>query len=698
MKVCATSFRVWRWVLLAVVVLLVGRHSLLTADPQGPRTPDRYVTKRVVDFLLEGHLTRHPLDEEISKRMLTGFLKTLDPWKMYFYKSDVEAFATRQGDLVQKARKGDITPAYTIFAVYLQRLDERVKLIDQLLAQTQDFTLSEEMVSDPKSAQYPATPAEAQEVWRKRIKFEILTMKNDKEKLDDAAIRQKLSRRYHGLAKRMHQTDGEDLLEMYLNALTGSFDPHTNYMSPSSLENFEIAMKCELEGIGASLQWVDGYTVVKQIVPGGAAEKDKRLKVEDKIVAVGQGREGEMVDVVDMRLNDVVKMIRGKRATVVRLEVVSPDSQQHKIYDIVREKVELKDSEAQSKVFEAGKKADGTPYKIGVIDLPSFYMDMTGARLGLTDYRSTTRDVRRILDEFNRDKVDGLILDLRRNGGGSLTEAINLTGLFIETGVVVQVKGPDGPPQPYSDNDPGVAWTKPMVVMISKLSASASEILAGAIQDYHRGLVVGDHTTHGKGTVQSMLDIGQELFRAPNSPSMGALKMTMQQFYRPSGDSTQHRGVVADIELPAITTHMDIGEADLEYSLAFDRVPAARYPSFPLVDPKSVEELGAQSRERVAKAAEFDKVRRGIARYKDQKDRKQITLNEQQYLEHTKEINAEKEEEKLLNPNPENKGIVRNFYLDEVIAITVDYLNLLAQRGGAQFAGPKVEHQGAARQ
>ena len=697
MKVRSTSYFGWRWSFLALVVLLVGGQPLLMADPQGPRASDRYVTKRVVDLLMEGHLTRRPLDQEISQRMLTGFLKTLDPWKMYFYKSDVDAFSARQGDLAERARKGDITPAYTIFAVYLQRLDERVKMIDELLNQTQEFTSQEEMITDPKLAQYPATPAEAQDAWRKRIKFEILTIKNDKEKLDEAGIRQKLSRRYHGLSKRMHQTDSEDLLEMYLNALTGSFDPHTNYMSPSSLENFEIAMKCELEGIGASLQWVDGYTVVKQIVPGGAADKDKRLKVEDKIVAVGQGREGETVDVVDTRLNEVVKMIRGKRGTVVRLEVVSPDSQQHKIYDIVREKVELKDSEAQSKVFEAGKKADGSPYKIGVIDLPSFYMDMTGARLGLTDYRSTTRDVRKILDEFNRDKVDALILDLRRNGGGSLTEAINLTGLFIETGVVVQVKGPDSPAQPYSDNDPGVAWTKPMVVMISKLSASASEILAGAIQDYHRGLVVGDHTTHGKGTVQSMLDIGQELFRTPNSPSMGALKMTMQQFYRPSGDSTQHRGVVADIELPAITTHMDIGEADLEYSLAFDRVAATRYPQFPLVDAKVVETLAALSRDRVAKAAEFAKSGRGIARYKEQKERKRITLNEKQYAEHTKDINAEKEEEKLLNPNPDSKGIVRNFYLDEVINIEIDYLNLLAQRGGGQLAGPQIEPRGAAR-
>jgi carboxyl-terminal processing protease len=649
------------------------------------------VTKRVVELLIEGHLTRHPLDAEISQRMLTLFLKTLDPWKMYFYKSDADAFTQRQGELVEKARRGDVTPGYTIFNIYLQRLDERMKLVDDLLAQTPDFTVDEEMITDPKLAEYPATPADAREVWRKRLKFELLTMKADKEKPDGKTPQDKLSHRYHGLAKRMHQIDSEDLLEMYLNSLTSSLDPHSNYMSPNSVENFDIMMKCELEGIGASLQWVDGYTVVKQIVPGGAAEKDKRLKVEDKIVAVGQGREGEMVDVIDMKLNDVVKMIRGKRGTVVRLEVTEADNAKRKVIDIVREKIELKDSEAQAKVFEAGRKADGTPLKIGVIDLPSFYMDMTGARLGVPDFRSTTRDVRKILDDFNRDNVDALVLDLRRNGGGSLTEAINLTGLFIETGAVVQVKGPDGPAQPYSDNDSSISWTKPMVVMISKFSASASEILAGAIQDYHRGLIVGDHTTHGKGTVQSMLDIGHEVLMVPNALNMGALKMTMQQFYRPSGDSTQHRGVVADIELPSITTHLDVGEADLEYSLPFDRVAATRYPVFPLVEKPAVQDLNVRSQARVAKSSDFQKVARSITRYEEQKKRKRVTLNEKAFLELNKEVNAEKEEEKMLNPTPDAKGIQRNFYLDEVMNITVDYVGLLAQGGaGPQLAGPKA--------
>ena len=663
-----------RWLL--VVALVVALSPVAWADPVAPRPGDRHIAFAVTTLVKREHLSRHPLDKEISVRCLDTFLKSLDPMKVYFYQSDIDQFMTHKDELSNSIRKGDVSFAYTVFQTFLQRIDKRVKMIDELLASSLDFTLNEKMLVDRDLANYPRTVAEAKDRWRKRIKYDLLVLKADKTEGKEAL--DKLTRRYHSFAKRMHQIDSTELLEMYLNSYTMSFDPHTSYMSPDTLKNFDIAMSLKLEGIGASLQGEDGYTVVKKIIPGGAADKDGRLKVEDKIVGVGQGEEGEIVDLIDMKLNDVVKLIRGKRGTMVRLEVISVDSPERKIYKFAREKIELKDSEARSAIFEAGRKPDGKPYRIGVIDLPSFYRDMTAERRGDPNFKSTTRDVRNILDDFNRKDIDAVVLDLRRNGGGALNEAISLTGLFINDGPVVQVKDADGRVHPYYDVDPGIVWSGPLVVLISKFSASASEILAGAIQDYSRGLIVGDHSTHGKGTVQSLRDLGQQLFRMPNAPSMGALKITMQQFYRPDGASTQNRGVLADIELPSLTTHLDVGESDLDFPVAFDKVEPTRYQRFDSVNPTICEQLRRLSRPRVAKSEKFQKVVRNISRYKKQKAKKYVTLNEKKFLEERAELNADKEEEKAIEKHGElnNGHIERTFYLDEALAIIIDYLNI----------------------
>ena len=417
--------------------------------------------------------------------------------------------------------------------------------MDELLALDHDFTIDESLSTDPDTMQFAKTAEEARELWRKRIKYELLVRMTEDMTLEEA--KEKVARRYKSLAKRRHQTDSDELLEMFLTAVTSSFDPHTTYMSPSSHENFQINMKLNLEGIGAALKGEDGYTIITKDHPRWRCGQAGRLKAEDRIVSVGQGHDGEMAEVVDMKLNDVVKMIRGHAGTVVRLGVTDATGGETEYIEITRARIELTDSEARSEIVEEGQAADGSAMKIGVIDLPSFYMDMAGARMGKPNYKSTTRDVRRILNEFTAKDVDVVVLDLRRNGGGSLTEAINLTGLFIDTGPVVQVKDADGVVQHYDDLERGMAWDGPLVVLTSKFSASASEILAGAIQDYRRGLVVGDDSTHGKGTVQSLLDLGSQLFRVPDPPNLGALKITMQQFYRPNGDSTQKRGVLADV-------------------------------------------------------------------------------------------------------------------------------------------------------
>ena len=347
---------------------------------------------------------------------------------------------------------------------------------------------------------------------------------------------------------------------------------------------------------------------------------------------------------------------------------------------LVREKIELKDQEAKGEVFEVGNKPDGTPYRVGVIDLPSFYMNMNANRQGMPEYRSATRDVRVILDNFNKQGVDAVVLDLRYNGGGALLEAISLTGLFIPPGPVVQVKDADGRVSPYNYTDHGeMAWKGPLIVLTSKFSASASEILAGAIQDWGRGLIVGDHSTHGKGTVQSLREVGERLFGIPHySTPMGALKITMQQFYRPSGDSTQKRGVLADVELPSLTTYFDVGEADLDYPVAFDHIDPMPYKKLDYVSPAIVSQLKSFSDARIKNADKFQKLEHNIELFKEQKAKKMVTLNEQKYLQ---DVNPDKEEEKKFEElaDQEKNHIERTYYLDEVLNIAVDYMNQLHQ-------------------
>ena len=646
------------------------------ADPTAPRANDRQIAKAVTQILERQHLLKHPLDTEISERCFNAYLKALDPWKLYFYQSDVDEFAKQKGGLSEAIKNRDVNFAYAVFKVFLQRIDERVKVIDGLLDAKHDFTVDEQMVTDKDAATYAKDPAEAKEKWRKRIKYDLLVMKADKTEGQEAI--DKLHKRYQSFAKRMHQTDEDELLEMYLSAYTSSLDPHSSYMAPFTLKNFELMMKLELEGIGAALQALDGETVVQEIMPGGAAEKEGRLKAKDKIVGVGEGPHGEIVDTADMKLNKVVQMIRGRQGTIVRLAVVSPESPEKKIISITRAKIELTNSEARSKIFDEGRKSDGAPYKVGVIDLPSFYMDMDGARQGKADYKSVTRDVRVLLEDFKKKGVDLVVLDLRRNGGGSLPEAVSLSGLFIEEGPVVQVKDLDGRVQPYYDFERGMVWSGPLIVVTSKFSASASEILAGAIQDYGRGLIVGDRSTHGKGTVQQLLDVGRELFRIPNAPSMGGLKITIQQFYRPLGDSTQRRGVLADIELPSLTSHLDVGEADLDYALPFDKVDGLRFKRTAQIDRAAVDHLRRLSEERCKAAEKFQQVRRSIERYEEQKARKAVTLNEEKFLKERAEMNTEKEEEKKFEELNETRKheIVRDYYLGEVMAIGVDFLGL----------------------
>ena len=674
-------------VLLACVVLGIGLAAWWSSPAAvltGPRPGDPSISRAVRLLMKNEHLLRHPLDAEIAARATKTLLESFDPRKLYFFQSDVDEFKRRQQTLVAEVNADKVNFVYDVFHRFLERLDQRTATLPELVAEEYDFSVDEEMITDADLLQYPKDEAEARARWRQLIKYNLLAMKADQ--VDPKEVRQKILLRYQSLAKRWHQTDGDELLERFLTSVTTSYDPHTSYMSPSTLENFRISLRLNLEGIGAALELSEeGYTVVSKIIPGGAADKHGKLKPEDRIVSVGQGEAGEMQDVVDMKLNDVVKLIRGPAGTVVRLGVRPAAGGPVQIYSITRERIELEDSAARTAILERSR-PDGSKVKIGVIDLPSFYMDMEAARVndGAGNYRSTTRDVRRILDDFTAKSIDVVVLDLRRNGGGSLTEAINLTGLFIDGGPVVQVKDSTGRVQPYEDPDPGMAWKGPLVVLTSKFSASASEILAGAIQDYRRGLVLGDDATHGKGTVQSMQELGPLLFPIPNPPDMGALKITMQQFYRPNGDSTQKRGVIPDVILPSLTSQIGLAEADLDYAIEFDRVLAARYTPYKFVPADCLSRLRARSEARIRESQDFAKLKEDIARYTRYKNEKRVPLREDKFMaRRASERDAEKEEEKQFDDSKKSKEEVfkDDFYNREVLNITMDYLEELARKG-----------------
>lgn len=668
-----------RWLpALIIIVLLAADNRPAQAELDGPGARDHQVARAVTLMLRRDHLSRQPLDDQMSQRCLTNLLRSLDPMKLYFDQADVDKFSLSAKNLDDQLKKGDVSFAHDVYNVYLQRVKERVALASAILAQEHDFTVDEVMVNDAKLAQYAQNSADAENRWRKRVKYDLLRLKL--EDVEGDAAREKLLKRYNSLQKRAEQTSNDELLEMYLTALTSSFDPHTSYMSPQTLDNFEIVMKLELEGIGAALQSTDGETVISKIIPGGAADQEGSLEANDKIIGVSQDGQ-EYVDTLDMKLSDVVNLIRGQKDTQVHLKYIRGADANPRTVAITRAKIELKDSEARGEVIEQGNKPDGTPYKVGVIELPSFYMDMSRSRLGRDDYKSTTRDVKRLLDQFNSDGVDAVVLDLRRNGGGALEEAIKLTGLFIDQGPVVQVKNAFGEVEVYPDTDPGVAWDGPLVVLISKFSASASEILAGAIQDYGRGIIVGDQATHGKGTVQSLKDLSWELFRDPNG-KFGALKITMQQFYRPNGDSTQNRGVISDVELPSLTTHFPVGESDLDFAMEFDQVEPASYKSIGLVDSDVVEQLRQRSLERQKNDKDFQKTLKRIESYLAQKNRKTVPLKEETFMTEREELDSEEEELSQLEEKELDEGQVvkRDYYFNEALAITLDLLQLTSSR------------------
>ena len=659
-----------------------------------PSPRDAVVARLIANLMPRHHISSRQLNDTISNRALDLYLDSLDPLKLYFYQSDIDNFQVRKNEIDDMVRRGDLSFAYEIFKLFTQRVDERVSVAQQLLDSDFDFSKEEDIIIDPDASTYAKTPEDARDRWRRQIKYALLDLKDqdqeDAEKADekdespvevDDPI-DRLRRRYNRYARRWKQTDSDDVLEMYLTAVTMGYDPHSTYMSPGTLDDFEIQMRLNLEGIGAALREKDGNTVVTSVISGGAADQHGELKPDDVIIAVGQGDEGAMTDIVEMPLQDVVDLIRGPAGTIVRLGVKPGGRGSMKVLKIIRARVELAESAARSEVIDHDS-AEGKK-KIGYINLPSFYMDMEAARQQKRDFRSSTRDVRRILQDFQTQNVDGVVLDLSKNGGGSLTEAINLTGLFIDRGPVVQVKNSDGSVQQYADEQSGTAWDGPLVVLTSKFSASASEIFAGAIKDYKRGIVVGDPATHGKGTVQTLMDIGQQLFRNGRQ-NFGALKVTLQQFYLPDGESTQQHGVSADIILPSITQKMDVGEGDLKYALSHDRVNGTRHDLYSLVPSDLLTQLRKNSEARIKQDEEFVDLIRRVDLYVSQKEQATVSLNEDKFMKRRAELDAQKEDQdKQEELNDEDVIYRDNFYNREVINIAHDYITGLKRQNLAK--------------
>lgn len=535
-------------------------------SPLEPTREESITTQQVMSNLLRGHYERKRLNDDLSSQVLDTLLEDLDSTHSYLLKSDVKDFEQFRKTLDEALSRGNMKPAFYIYNRFQQRVNERLSfLLSELKDNASKYTFDtdETLNLDRENQPWATRPQELDNLWRKRLKNSILNLRLAGK--EDKAIIELLTKRYQNQLNRVHQSKPVDAYQTFMNAVTRSFDPHTQYFSPRNSENFNINMSLKLQGIGAVLQTEDEHTKVVRLVPGGPAAKADNLEPEDKIVGVGQDKDGEIVDVVGWRLDEVVDLIRGPKNSTVRLEIIQGSdsaSGDSKVISIVRDEVKLEEQSAQKEVIEVID--NGHKRRIGVIDIPTFYIDFQGRMENRPDYRSTTRDVRRLITELQDDNIDGLIIDLRSNGGGSLEEAINLTGLFIPTGPVVQVRGARGNVEVLQDRDPEVLYAGPMTVMVNRLSASASEIFAGAIQDYGRGLVIGGQT-FGKGTVQSLRPLTE-----------GQLKITQAKFYRVSGESTQHQGVIPDIMFPSLFDKEKIGESALTLALPWDTIQPAR--------------------------------------------------------------------------------------------------------------------------
>ncbi len=632
---------------------------------------------RISNTFQNYHLSREPFTDLRSEQMLKHFLNLYDPGHYYFLQSDYNEFWANKDRLDDYLRAGNIELAFAIHSRFKKRMEEREATVTRLLGGKFDLNTDESELLDRHNAPYPKDEKDAEAIWRKRIKFEFAEQLATG--VTEAEAREAIRRRYHSAYLRMEQTSHNEVVSMYLNSFTATYDPHSAYMSPDEQENFNISLRLSLEGIGATLRWDDGYTIISSVIPGGAAAREGTLKVEDKVISVAQGKDGPFEDVRNLRLIDVVKLIRGKRGSIVRLAYLRKSGGvQEKRFEVAiqRDKIVLTDREAKGTVRDVKRPEREQPYKIGIIELPSFYVDFSQRDSHPDAYKSSSRDVERILQKFNSQNVEGVLLDLRDNGGGGLDEAVSLSGLFLDRGPIVRVKN-NRDVQTYDNPHDAPVYRGLMLVYINRYSASASEILAGAMKDYGRAVVVGDRATFGKGTVQNIISL---------PTGQGALKTTVAKFYRPASSSTQNKGVEADIVLPSLNNHLDIGESSLENAMPWDAL--AKITLKPWGDPQPYLLALTERSDRRQQASDyFRKVREDVQTYlKTQKDRKEITLKQLMAERGTAKERAEAAKA-AKDVNPETgKPSGPDFALDEAVNILVDYIQFAAKAAPGRVA------------
>jgi len=594
----------------AADALLSQPAPLLTPLDVHPRT-----SLTIVEQLRHNHFLSKVLDDDLSGEIFDNYLEQLDSGKAYLLATDVAAFEKYRQRLDDALVRGNLDPAYEMFNVFQQRQVERLQFLLAELERglgTMDFATAEMMDVERKEASWPADTAELDRIWQQRLKAAVLTMKLNDKPLDE--IEELLTKRYRNRLKQALQTKSEDVFQLYVNAFAASYDPHTQYFSPRTSQNFNINMSLSLEGIGAVLRSDDEYTSVVELVPAGPADKSGLVKPSDRIVSVGQGDGGPLIDVVGWRLDDVVELIRGPKDSKVRLEIIPHHAEDSgtRVVTITRNTVQLEEQAAQKKILTIEE--NGMTSRIGIIEIPTFYADFKAIQQGDPNYKSTTRDVRRLIKELKAEGIDGLVVDLRNNGGGSLQEADALTGLFIPSGPTVQVKSANRRPSIYADTDNETAWDGPLAVLVNRLSASASEIFAGAIQDYERGIIIGSQT-FGKGTVQTLIPLNR-----------GQLKVTAAKFYRVSGKSTQHRGVIPDVAFPEIFNSEQIGESALEDAMPWDMIQPTVFDRGTGVTPL-IERLNERHQTRVAGDPDFDYLRALSGRTRETAEQALVSLN-----------------------------------------------------------------------
>ncbi|WP_375446205.1 carboxy terminal-processing peptidase [uncultured Fibrella sp.] len=615
-----------------------------SGDDLKPTVTQERVEQAVTQLLTRYHYRKVRLSDSLSAVVWNNYLKEMDPSKVYFLASDVTSFEKYKNQIDDALVNGDLTAAFDMYNVFRKRFNERNEFVKQTLSKPFSFTTDESYNVDREKAQWPKSADEQNDIWRKMLKNQALELKLAGKA--DTSVATLMNSRYKNLAKNLGRIKSEDVFQWYMNAFGETLDPHTNYLSPRTADSFNEEMSASLEGIGARLQADGEYIKITDLVPGGPALRSKQFTAGDKIIGVAQGETGPVVSVVGMEVDEAVKLIKGPKGTVVRLQIKSPSAlatDVPKEIRIVREKIRIAEARAHKEVIDVTE--EGHTYKFGVVVLPIFYRDFEGARRRESDVASTTTDVKNLIDSLKMQKVDGIVIDLRGNGGGSLIEAINLTGLFIQKGPVVQVKDSGGETEVMADNDPSVAYDGPLAVLVDRFSASASEIFAAAIQDYHRGIIVGGQT-FGKGTVQQLIDLNNMLPKEQDK--VGQVKMTTQKFYRINGSSTQHKGVTPDIQFPSRYSAEDFGESSQPSALPWDQIASARFDATSFITDKLTTSLRAKYEQRLKTDADLKREAQAVNEFKKAKENTTVSLQESKRKKEKEE--AEKKVANLEKP------------------------------------------------